>query len=582
MKNVTLTINGKKITVPEHTTIFSAAEQSGISIPALCRHEDLEPKGACGMCIVKIEGQPGYKRSCVTAVEEGMKILTSTAEIRDIRRGILELVLAAHPADCLQCIKHGKCELQSLAERFEIRDLRYDRYTRGLPVDRSSFGIVRDMNKCIGCGRCVQVCNEVQTVASIFFHGRGSNTIVSPAYGTTMGDSVCVNCGQCVVYCPVGALYEKEAIEEVWKAIDDPDKIVVTQIAPAVRVAIGEEFGLEPGELSIGKLYSALKALGIDVVFDTNFSADLTIVEEATEFLERLKESGPFPLITSCSPGWIKFGETFYPELLENVSSCKSPQQMLGALIKTHYAESRGIDRNEIVSLSIMPCTAKKFEASRPEMCSSGARDVDYVLTTREIARMIRQAGIDFRNLPEGTPDPLLSRYSGAATIFGASGGVMEAALRTAYELATGKTLEKVDFVDVRGMTGVKEAEIDVDGTVIKVAVTNGLANARKILDCVAEDKRRGRSSYHFIEIMACAGGCVGGGGQPIPNTLARRAQRIEGLYREDRSLPLRKSHENPEIKALYAEFLGSPGSERAHALLHTKYKPREQYQFSQ
>ena len=582
MKNVTLTINGKKITVPEHTTVFSAAEKAGISIPALCRHEDLEPKGACGMCIVKIEGQPGYKRSCVTAVEEGMEVLTSTAEIRDIRRGILELVLAAHPADCLQCIKHGKCELQTLAERFEIRDLRYDRYTRGLPVDRSSFGIVRDMNKCIGCGRCVQVCNEVQTVASIFFHGRGSNTIVSPAYGTTMGDSVCVNCGQCIVYCPVGALYEKEAIEEVWKAIDDPDKVVVAQIAPAVRVAIGEEFGLEPGELSIGKLYSALKALGIDVVFDTNFSADLTIVEEATEFLERLKESGPFPLITSCSPGWIKFGETFYPELLENVSSCKSPQQMLGALIKTHYAESRGLDRNKIVSLSIMPCTAKKFEAGRPEMRSSGARDVDYVLTTREIARMIRQVGIDFRNLPDGTPDPLLSRYSGAATIFGASGGVMEAALRTAYELATGKALEKVDFVDVRGMTGVKEAEIDVDGTPIKVAVTNGLANARKILDRVAEDKRRGRSSYHFIEIMACAGGCVGGGGQPIPNTLARRARRIEGLYREDRSLPLRKSHENPEIRALYAEFLGSPGSEKAHALLHTKYSPREQYQFSE
>jgi len=581
MKNVTLSVDGKKITVPECATVFSAAEKAGISIPPLCRHEDLEPKGACGMCIVKIEGQPGFKRSCVTRVEEGMDVFTSTAAIRDIRRGILELILAAHPADCLQCIKHGKCELQTLAERFEIRDLRYDRYTRGLSVDRSSLGIVRDMNKCIGCGRCVQVCNEVQTVASIFFHGRGSNTIVSPACGTTMGDSVCVNCGQCVVYCPVGALYEREAVEEVWNAIDDPDKVVVAQIAPAVRAAIGEEFGMEPGELGIGRLYSALKALGVDVVFDTNFSADLTIVEEATEFLGRLKKSGPFPLITSCSPGWVKFGETFYPDLLENVSSCKSPQQMLGALIKTHYVESRGLDRDNVVSLSIMPCTAKKFEATRPEMHSSDARDVDYVLTTREIARMIRQAGIDFRNLPDGVPDPLLSCYSGAATIFGASGGVMEAALRTAYEFATGKTLEKVDFVDMRGMAGVKEAEIDVGGTPIKVAVTNGLGNARKMLDRIAEEKRQGRSSYHFVEIMACAGGCVGGGGQPIPNTLARRAPRIEGLYREDRDLPFRKSHENPEVKALYAEFLGSPGGERAHKLLHTEYIPRERYQFS-
>ena len=578
MKDVTLKINGKQITVPGGTSIYMAAAKAGISIPSLCRHEDLEPKGACGLCIVQIQGQPGFKRSCVTPVEEGMEVFTTTAAIRDIRRGILELVLAAHPSDCLQCIKHGKCELQTLAEGLEIRTLRFDRYTRELPVDASSFGIVRDMNKCIGCGRCVQVCNEVQTVASIFFHGRGSNTIVSPAYGSSMGQSVCVNCGQCVVYCPVGALYEKEAIEEVWKAIDDPQKIVVAQIAPSVRVAIGEEFGLAPGELSIGKLYSALRALGIDVVFDTNFSADLTIMEEATEFLQRLKSAGPLPLITSCSPGWIKFGETFFPDLLENVSSCKSPQQMLGALIKTYYAESRGIDRDSIVSLSIMPCTAKKYEAARPEMNSSGSRDVDYVLTTREIARMIRQVGIDFANLPEGNPDPLLSRYTGAATIFGASGGVMEAALRTAYEMATGKTLEKVDFTEVRGMAGVKEAEIDVGGTPIKVAVTNGLGNARKLLERVEADKKSGHSSYHFIEIMACAGGCVGGGGQPLPNTLARRASRIEGLYREDRGLPFRKSHLNPEIQGLYAEYLGSPGSERAHSLLHTHYTKREQY----
>lgn len=575
---LTITIDGRTVDVPAGTTVLEAASIAGITVPTLCRHEDLTPKGACGMCMVKIDGQPGYKRSCVTFAEEGMKVLTSTAELRDIRRGILELVLAAHPADCLQCIKHGKCELQSLAERFEIRDLKYDRYTRGLPVDRTSASVVRDMNKCIGCGRCVEVCNEVQTVGSIFFHGRGSDTIVAPAVGRHMGDSVCVNCGQCVVYCPVGALYERESIDAVWEAIDDSERIVVTQIAPAVRVAIGEEFGLMPGELSIGKLYSALKSLGIDVVFDTNFSADLTIMEEGTELLERVKQGGPFPLITSCSPGWIKFGETFFPELLENVSSCKSPQQMLGALIKSYYAESRGVDPTRVVSLSIMPCTAKKFEAARPEMRSSGSRDVDYVLTTREIARMIRQAGIDFAALSDSLPDPVLSSYTGAATIFGASGGVMEAALRTAYELATGKTLDNVEFADVRGMQGVKEATVDLEGLPLRVAVTSGLANARKILTAVAEAKRAGRESYHFVEIMACAGGCVGGGGQPLENGLAQRSRRIEGLYREDRDLPRRKSHENPEVKALYAEYLERPGGELSHRLLHTHYAERDPY----
>jgi iron-only hydrogenase group A len=575
--SVSLTIDGNHVTVPDHTSVLIAAESAHISIPTLCRHEDLLPKGSCGMCIVKISGQNGYKRSCVTEVEEGMSVLTSTPEIRDIRRGILELVLAAHPADCLQCIKHGKCELQTLAERYEIRELRYDRYTRDLPVDRTSKGIVRDMNKCIGCGRCVEVCNEVQTVASIFFRGRGADTIVAPAIGKSMGDSVCVNCGQCVVYCPVGALYEKERIDEVWEAIDNPDKIVVTQIAPAVRVSIGEEFGLEPGALCIGKLYAALKAIGIDVVFDTNFSADLTIMEEGTELLERIETGGPFPLITSCSPGWIKFGETYYPELLENVSSCKSPQQMLGALVKTYYAKQKGIDPTKIVSLSIMPCTAKKFEADRPEMDASGMRDVDFVLTTREIARMFRQAGIGFTDLVEIGPDPLMSGYTGAATIFGTSGGVMEAALRTAYELATGKKLESLDFTEVRGMKGVKEATIDLGGLPVKVAVTNGLGNARKVLDIVSRAKKQGEPSYHFIEIMACAGGCVGGGGQPLPNTLAKRAKRMEGLYAEDKNLPLRKSHENPEVKGIYAEYLGKPGSGLAHHLLHTKYVDRSE-----
>ncbi|MCE5255925.1 MAG: [FeFe] hydrogenase, group A [Spirochaetaceae bacterium] len=575
--SVSLTVDGNKVTVPDHTSVLEAAAAAHISIPTLCRHEDLVPKGACGMCIVKIGGQTGFKRSCVTEAREGMSVWTSSPEIRDIRRGILELVLAAHPADCLQCIKHGKCELQTLAERFEIRDLHYDRYTRGLPVDQTSLGIVRDMNKCIGCGRCVEMCNETQTVASIFFRGRGADTIVAPTIGKSMGDSVCVNCGQCVVYCPVGALYEREQIDEVWKAIDDPDKIVVAQIAPAVRVAIGEEFGLEPGELCIGKLYSALKGMGVDVVFDTNFSADLTILEEGTELLGRIREGGPFPLITSCSPGWIKFCETFYPELLGNVSSCKSPQQMLGALIKTYYATQREIDPARLVSLSIMPCTAKKFEARRPEMNASGLCDVDFVLTTREIARMFRQAGICFADLDESAPDPLLSGYTGAATIFGASGGVMEAALRTAYELATGKSLARIDFSEVRGMQGVKEATVDMDGLAVKIAVTNGLGNARKILDTISAANKLGKPSYHFVEIMACSGGCIGGGGQPLPNTQAKRARRMEGLYMEDRGLALRKSHENPEVKRIYAEFLGSPGSSLAHKLLHTSYLDRRE-----
>lgn len=573
--SISLTIDGNRVTVPEHTSLLAAAAAAHILVPTLCRNEDLVSRGACGMCIVKVAGQDGYKRSCVTEAENGMSVLTSTPEIRAIRRSILELVLAAHPADCLQCIKHGKCELQTLAERFEIRDLMYDRYTRGLPLDQTSQGIVRDMNKCIGCGRCVEVCNEVQTVGSIFFRGRGADTIVAPAIGKSMGDSVCVNCGQCVVYCPVGALYERERMDEVWSAIHDPHTIVVSQIAPSVRVAIGEEFGLEPGELCVGKLYTALRAIGVDVVFDTNFSADLTIMEEGTELLERIREGGPFPLITSCSPGWIKFEETFYPDLLEHVSSCKSPQQMLGALIKTYYATQRGIDPQRIVSLSIMPCTAKKFEASRPEMKASGFRDVDYVLTTREIARMFREAGIDFADLPASPPDPLLSDYTGAATIFGASGGVMEAALRTAYELATGKTLEKLDFAEVRGMQGVKEATVDLDGLPVRVAVTNGLGNARKVLDFVSDAKKRNEPSYHFIEIMACAGGCIGGGGQPLPNTIARRRMRMEGLYEEDKGLSLRKSHQNPEVKGIYAAFLGEPGSELAHKLLHTIYVDR-------
>ena len=571
------TIDGRTVRVPEGTSVLEAAARAGIDIPTLCHHEDLDPLGSCGMCVVEIEGERAPKRACITQVQDGMSIATSTPRLRRRRRNLLELVLAAHPHDCLHCIRHGKCELQDLAETLEVRELHYDEHTRGLPVDTSSLSVVRDMNKCIGCGRCVQICNEVQTARAIQFQGRGSATVVAPA-GEGMAGGVCTNCGQCVVYCPVGALHEREDIDRAWTAIDDPQRTVVAQIAPAVRVALGEEFGMEPGELVIGQIYGALKALGVDVVLDTNFSADLTIMEEGTEFLQRVGAGGPLPLITSCSPGWIKFGETYFPDLLENVSTCKSPQQMLGALIKTTYAERREIDPSRIVSLSVMPCTAKKYEAARPEMEDSGFRDVDVVLTTRELARMIREAGIDFQQVEVLPPDPVLSAYSGAATIFGASGGVMEAALRTAYEVSTGKRLDRLDLTDVRGMEGVKTATVDLDGTPINVAVASGLGNARELLEAVAAAKRAGELPYHFVEIMACRGGCVGGGGQPLENTLAKRAERIQGLYREDEGLPLRRSHENPEVQALYREYLGEPGGERSHHLLHTYYTPRSAY----
>ena len=574
-EQICVTIDGTTVTIDKGTTILDASTLAGIDIPRLCYNEDLEPLGSCGMCIVKVEGMPEYQRACICEAADGMVIETNNSELRKIKRGLLELILATHPEDCLECIKHGKCELQDLAERLELRQVRYDHNGFDLPVDRSAAGIVRDMNKCIGCGRCISVCHEIQTVKAIDFQGRGSETIVSPGYGTRMGTSNCVNCGQCVVYCPVGALYEKEMINEVWEAIEDPEKVVVAQIAPAVRVSLGEEFNRSPGDLVIGKIYAALKKIGIDCVFDTNFSADLTILEEGTELLERIEEGGPLPLITSCSPGWIKFGETVYPDLIENISSCKSPQQMLGALIKTYYARSNNIDPANIVSLSIMPCTAKKFESSRPEMDASGYRDVDYVLTTRELARMIRQAGIVFDNLEEIPPDPILSQYSGAATIFGASGGVMEAALRTAYEVKTGKTLEQLDFKTVRGTEGVKEASVDVDGTEVRVAVANGLGNARRLLTTVSEAKKNGKLPYHFVEVMACRGGCIGGGGQPLKNGMKQRQMRIDGLYNEDKGMPLRKSHENPEVMGLYKDFLIKPGGEISHKLLHTHYTDR-------
>ena len=579
MSKVKVTIDNITLEVPKDSTVLAAAHLAHIDIPTLCYHKDLFPSGSCGMCIVQIDKQPGLKRACITPVADKMEIKTNTKEIRDARRNILELVLSSHPKDCLECIRHGNCELQQLAEKFAMRNVPYDWHDRGLSIDNLSKGIVRDMNKCIGCGRCITACQTVQSVYAIEFHGRGSGTIVSPPSGKSMAESVCVNCGQCIVYCPVGALYEKEAMDQVWSAISDPAKTTVIQIAPAVRVTLGEEFGMAPGELVIGKMYTALRMLGFDKVFDTNFTADLTILEEGTEFLTRVAEGGALPLITSCSPGWIKFCETYFHDFLDNLSTCKSPQQMLGPLAKTYYAEKTGLDPAQMVSVSVMPCTAKKFEANRPEMNASGYQDVDYVLTTRELARMIRDAGIDFRNIPESKADSLLSEYTGAATIFGATGGVMEAALRTAYEVKTGKTLPKLDFEAVRGIEGVKAATVDVDGLGVKVAVAHGLANARKLLDQVREARERGEVLYHFIEIMACPGGCIGGGGQPLPTNWDKKKERMAGLYKEDKDLPLRKSHENAEVKKIYEEFLGKPNSHKSHDLLHTHYVARDPYQ---
>jgi len=577
-ETINLTIDGSGISVEKGTTILKAAEKLGIKIPSLCYHTDLEATGACGICVVEVEGTPTLKRACCTPVENNWVVHTHTPAVREARRVIVELLLSSHPTDCLTCRRNGSCELQKIAENLGIREARFGRIKRSLPQDSSSSSIVRDPDKCILCGRCVEVCQEVQTVAAIDFTERGMDAIIGLPFERGLGDSVCVDCGQCVNYCPVGAIYESDGLSEVWNSLADSEKHVVVQEAPAIRVSLGEEFGMRPGEVVSGKMHAVLKRLGFDAVFDTNFAADLTIMEEASELLERIKKGGPFPLFTSCCPGWIKFMETFYPDLMKNVSSCKSPQQMFGAIVKTYYAQQAGIEPSEIVCVSVMPCTAKKFEAKRPEMRDSGYQDVDYVLTTRELTQMIKQAGIDFKSLPEEKANPILGEYTGAATIFGATGGVMEAALRTGYEFATGKTLKDVDFVAARGMEGIKEAEVDIDTLKVKVAVAHGLGNARQILDKVRQEKKEGKIGYHFIEIMACPGGCVGGGGQPYVSDMKTREERGKGLYEEDKTLPHRKSHENTFIKKLYEEYLEKPLSQKAHHLLHTHYIKRQVY----
>lgn len=571
---INLTINGQNIQVEEGATILEAALKADIHIPTLCYLPEVQAIGACRVCLVEIEGNRNLQAACVFPASEGLVVHTNSERVRLARKFSVEMLLSNHPMECLTCARNLNCELQKIAEEMGIREVRFTGEKSEGHIDDFSPSLRRDQSKCILCRRCVTVCQEIQSVSAIFAQGRGFETKVEPAFDASLNDVACTFCGQCSLVCPVGAITEKEDIDEVWAALADPTKIVIAQDAPAVRAALGEEFGYPPGTLVTGKMLAAVRRLGFDRVFDTNFAADLTIIEEGNELLKRVKEGGVLPLITSCSPGWIKFIEHFYPTLLPHLSTCKSPHQMLGALVKTYYAQKAGIDPKDMVVVSVMPCTAKKFECNRPEMHDSGYKDVDYVITTRELAKMIRQAGIDFRSLGDDVYDDPLGEYTGAATIFGATGGVMEAALRTAYELATGKTLANVDFMAVRGLEGIKEATVPIEGIGdVKVAVAHGLGNARRLLESI-----KAGAQYHFIEIMACPGGCVSGGGQPIPVNNEIRRLRAEALYNEDRNLKYRKSHESPSIKRIYEEFLGVPLGEKSHHLLHTKYTARSRF----
>ena len=571
MGDVTLTIDGRQVTVPAGTSVLEAATQAGVKIPTLCYLEGLNEIGSCRLCVVEIEGAKTLAASCVTPAAQGMVVHTNTRQVREARRAVLELIISNHPFDCLTCVRSGSCELQALAESLGIREIRFAGAKAHHAVDDSTPSIVRDPDKCILCRRCVAVCEQVQGVSAINVSGRGFNSVVSPAGQLPLGDAACTLCGQCILVCPTGALSEVDSTRKVWEALGDAKKHVVVQTAPAIRVALGEEFGLAPGSIVTGQLVAGLRALGFDRVFDTNFTADLTILEEGNELLQRLTTGGTLPMITSCSPGWIKFIEHFYPDMLGNLSTCKSPQQMFGALAKTYYAERAGVDPADMFVVSIMPCTAKKFECERPEMRSSGYQDVDAVLTTRELARMLREAGIDPTALEPEDYDAPLGIGTGAAVIFGATGGVMEAALRTVYEVVMKQDLPSLDFREVRGFEGIKEAEVVLGDTTVRVAVAHTLGNARKLLERV----RSGEAFYHFIEIMACPGGCIGGGGQPIGTNTERRLERIDAIYQADRDLPLRKSHDNPEVKQLYEEFLGEPLGHKSHELLHTQYTAR-------
>lgn len=582
METVNIKINGMPLSVPKGYTILEAARSAGINIPTLCYLKDINEIGACRICVVEVKGARSLVASCVYPVSEGMEVTTNSPAVLKSRRLTLELILSTHEKKCLSCVRSGDCELQRLCKELGVEDSgKFDGARPEYELDASAPHMYRDNNKCILCRRCVAACENLQAVGVIGPNERGFNTHIGCAFEADLGETACVSCGQCIVACPTGALSERDDTGKVWAALDDPDKVVIVNTAPSIRATLGEAFGMPIGTNVEGKMVTALRMLGFDKVFDTDFSADLTIMEEANEFVERVQNGGKLPLITSCSPGWVKFCEHYFPDMVDNLSSCKSPQQMFGAVTKTYYAEKMGLDPKNIVVVSVMPCTAKKFEAGRDDQAAAGVPDVDIALTTRELARMIDRAGIMFTELPDSEFDAPLGTATGAGVIFGATGGVMEAALRTAVETLTDTKLDDttVEFHDVRGTEGIKEASYQVGDLNVKVAVASGLANAKKLLT----DIREGKAEYHFVEIMACPGGCVNGGGQPIQPASVRnftdlKALRAAALYEEDRNLPYRKSHDNPVIKEVYDNYFGKPGSHKAHEVLHTTYVKRGLY----